>query len=190
MKGLTDCRPALDRVHKVDLGRRKELADEGHLGERGTVEMPDAPGPQGAEHARLGVAFDGVEDIARKPVDKPPCRAGNRRRTQAQQRIGRPHRGDDGIDQREAGAPQRTGRNKADFCHRTILQTRRRHAAPCDNGNGGGMTNRGGLTRLGRNAPKRQTVVRGLRIACRTISVSLKDADPQGRLDRKRRVTS
>jgi len=42
----------------------------------------------------------------------------------------------------------------------------------------------------GRSAPERQKVVRGLRIACRTISVSLKDADPQGRLDRKRRVTS
>ena len=53
-----------------------------------------------------------------------------------------------------------------------------------------GMTNRGGLTRRGSNAPKRQTVVRGFRIACRTIAVSLKDTDPQGRLDQKRRVTS
>jgi hypothetical protein len=57
-------------------------------------------------------------------------------------------------------------------------------------GVGSGMTNRGGLTRRGSNAPKRQTVVRGFRIACRNISVSLKDTDPQGRLDRKRRVTS
>ena len=33
--------------------------------------------------------------------------------------------------------------------------------------------------------------VRGLRIACRTIAVSLKDTGPRvGRLDRKRRVTS
>jgi hypothetical protein len=49
---------------------------------------------------------------------------------------------------------------------------------------------RGWIGAPGPNAPKRQMIVRGLRIACRTISVSLKDAGPQGRLDRKRRVTS
>jgi hypothetical protein len=48
----------------------------------------------------------------------------------------------------------------------------------------------GGMTRRGGNALKRQTIVRGLRIACRTISVSLRDTGPQDRLDRKRRVTS
>jgi hypothetical protein len=112
--------------------------------------MPHTTSPQCPEHARLRVAFDGIEHIAGKPVDKPPRRSGDRRRTQAQQRIGRTHRGDDGIDHREIGAPERAGRDKTNFRHRTILRTRRRHAAPCDNGNGGGMTDRGGLARRGR----------------------------------------
>ena len=44
--------------------------------------------------------------------------------------------------------------------------------------------------RRGITAPTGQMIVRGLRIACRTIAVSLKDTGPQDRLDRKRRVTS
>src|SRR4029077_5385598 len=106
-----------------------------------------APSPQRPEYTRLGVAFDGIEHIARKPVDKPPRRSGDRRRTQAQQWIGRPRRSDDGIDPRESDAPERAGRDKANFRHRTILQTRRRHAAPRDEHDRSGMTNRGGLAR-------------------------------------------
>jgi len=41
------------------------------------------------------------------------------------------------------------------------------------------MTNRDELPPRGDCAPRRQMIVRGLRIACRTISVSLKDAGPQ-----------
>src|SRR5262245_64001412 len=45
---------------------------------------------------------------------------------------------------------------------------------------GGGMTDRGEAPRRGRKRPpRRQTLVRGLRIACRNISVSLKDAGPR-----------
>jgi hypothetical protein len=40
------------------------------------------------------------------------------------------------------------------------------------------MTNRGEAT-PGQSAPERQTMVRGLRIACRNISVSLKDTGPR-----------
>ena len=41
------------------------------------------------------------------------------------------------------------------------------------------MTDRGESSRRGESAPGRQTVVRGLRIACRNISVSLKDTGPR-----------
>jgi len=44
---------------------------------------------------------------------------------------------------------------------------------------GGGMTDRGESSRRGKSAPGRQTMVRGLRIACRNIPVSLKEADPR-----------
>jgi hypothetical protein len=44
---------------------------------------------------------------------------------------------------------------------------------------GGGMTDQGGSPRRGESAPERQTMVRGLRIACRNISVSLKDTGPR-----------
>ena len=41
------------------------------------------------------------------------------------------------------------------------------------------MTDRGECAPRGESAPERQTMVRGLRIACRNISVSLKDAGPR-----------
>jgi len=41
------------------------------------------------------------------------------------------------------------------------------------------MTDRGESSRRGESAPGRQTIVRGLRIACRNISVSLKEAGPR-----------
>jgi hypothetical protein len=41
------------------------------------------------------------------------------------------------------------------------------------------MTDRGELPLRGESAPERQTIVRGLRIACRNISVSLKEAGPR-----------
>ena len=41
------------------------------------------------------------------------------------------------------------------------------------------MTDRGASSRRGESAPGRQTIVRGLRIACRNISVSLKEAGPR-----------
>ena len=41
------------------------------------------------------------------------------------------------------------------------------------------MTNWGELARRSETAPRRQMMVRGLRIACRNISVSLKEAGPR-----------
>jgi hypothetical protein len=49
----------------------------------------------------------------------------------------------------------------------------------------------GGSDASSRLTAERQTIMRGLRIACRNISVSLKEAGPtDGRLGRKGRVTS
>jgi hypothetical protein len=41
------------------------------------------------------------------------------------------------------------------------------------------MTDRGESSHRGESAPERQTIVRGLRITCRNISVSLKEAGPR-----------
>ena len=82
----------------MDLGSGQQLADERHLGERGAIEVAHTAGPERAQDARLGVALDGIEDIARKEVDKTLRRAGDHRRAQAQQRIARPRPGDDRID--------------------------------------------------------------------------------------------
>ena len=84
--------------------------------------MANAAGPQRAQHARLGVAFDGIENIARKEFDKPQCGPGYLRRTQAEQRIARPRLGNDRIDRGENSAPLGAGREKTGFRHRTILQ--------------------------------------------------------------------
>ena len=44
---------------------------------------------------------------------------------------------------------------------------------------GGGMTDQSEAPRRAKSPGGRQTMVRGLRIACRNISVSLKDASPR-----------
>ena len=46
-------------------------------------------------------------------------------------------------------------------------------------GAGGGMTDQGEAPRRVKSPGGRQTMVRGLRIACRNISVSLKDTGPR-----------
>jgi hypothetical protein len=84
VKGVADRRPRFDRVHEMDLGRRQQLAHELHLGERGAVEMPDAAGPERPQNTRLGVALDGIKDIAGEAVDKNSRGAGDYGRTQAQ----------------------------------------------------------------------------------------------------------
>ena len=105
MKGVMNCRPRLDRVHEVDIGPRQELAYECHLGERGTIKMANAPGPKRPQHARLGIAFDSIQSIAREKIDKSPGSAGNRSWTQAQHRLGRPCSRDDYVHRWENSAP-------------------------------------------------------------------------------------
>jgi hypothetical protein len=112
----------LTGLHEVDLGGWQQLADERHLGERGAIEMADAAGPQRPQHARLGVALDGIENIAGKEADKPLRGTGDRCRAQAQQRIARPCPGDDRIDRGENSAPLQAGREKTGLRHRTILR--------------------------------------------------------------------
>jgi hypothetical protein len=46
--------------------------------------MPDAAGPERPQNTRLGVALDGIKDIAGEAVDKNSCGAGDYGRTQAQ----------------------------------------------------------------------------------------------------------
>jgi hypothetical protein len=163
----------------MDLGSGQQLADERHLGERGAIEMADAASPQRAQNARLGVALDGIENIARKALDKPLCGAGDRCRPQAQQRIARPRPGDDRIDRGESSTPLRAGREKTGLRHRTILRDQEATCRSARRSAGGEMTDQGKSPRRGKSAPRRQTMVRGLRIACRNISFSLKEAGPR-----------
>jgi hypothetical protein len=109
-------------MHEVDLGHRQQLMHERDLGDGGAIKMPDAAGPQCPQDARLGIALDGIKDIAWEALDKPTRCGHDRRRPQAQQRVGRPYPGNDGIDRRENGTPERAGRDKTGLRHRTILQ--------------------------------------------------------------------
>ena len=61
-----DHRPRLHGMHEIDTGIVEALADEGDLGQGGRVEMADPGVVEGAEHAGMGVAFDGVEHAARE----------------------------------------------------------------------------------------------------------------------------
>src|SRR5215467_12506324 len=127
----------------MDLGRREELAHEPYLAEGGAVEMPNAADPQRPQDARLWVALDGIQDIARKAADEPPGRGSDRCWTQAQQRFSRPHPSNNRLNRGQNSAPKRAGKNKTGLRHRTILQDRRRHTAPCAKGTGIGMTDLG-----------------------------------------------
>src|SRR5262249_893106 len=98
------------------------------------IEMPNAAGPQRTQYTGVRVAFDGVENITGKATDKPPCRRGNRRGAQAQQRIGRPRSRDDRIDRRENGAPERASGNKRAFRPRTSLRNQGATPPPRDGG--------------------------------------------------------
>ncbi len=105
----------------MDGGGGEELVDQLDLGERGAVEMAHAARPDRPQHARIGIALDGIKDIARKGGDEMPRRVDYRRRAEADQRFRRPHRGDDGINGGENNPRRRAGSKKAGLCHRTIL---------------------------------------------------------------------
>ena len=64
--GLPDRAARFDRVHEMDLRVREHLPHQQHLAWRSAVEMPNAAGPQCLQYARLGVALDGIKNIARK----------------------------------------------------------------------------------------------------------------------------
>src|SRR5215472_16758566 len=163
----------------MDLGCREQLAHEPHLAEGGAIEMPDAAGPQRPQDARLGVAFHGIENIAWKAFDKPASCRRDRCRPQAQQRLARPSPSNNRIDRGENSTPKRAERSKTGLRHRTILQNQEatsrsvclRHRARNDQSRWSATP--------GETAGGRQTIVRVLRIACRNISVSLKDTGPR-----------
>ena len=134
VKRGVDRRARLDRVHEMHLGARQQAAHQRDLGQRGAVEMPDAAGPYRAQHARLRVALDGIEHIARKRLDKAARRGGDRRRPQADERLGRALARDERVDGRQGErAPGRTNsglqRKNTGFRHRTILP-RTKEATP------------------------------------------------------------
>jgi len=56
----------------MELGSRQHLADEGYLGKRRAIEMANTPCPKRPQHARLGVAFDGIKNITREAGEKTP----------------------------------------------------------------------------------------------------------------------
>ena len=97
--------------------------------------MPDAAGPDRAQDARLRVALYGIKHIARKCLDKAARRGGDRRGTQAHQRLRRALARDKRVHARQRERPR--GRTDSGFegkytgfRHRTILpeQERRRRA--------------------------------------------------------------
>ena len=181
-EGGMDRAAPLDRVHKMHRGVGQHAAHHRDLGQRGAIEMAHSAGPHRAQHARLRVALDGIEDIAGEHPDKAPRRGGDRRRTQAQQRLRRALARHDGIDRGENAGPCRTPNglqsDKTNFRHRTILPGQGGDTGGADCARGA-VTGQGEWRRRSEYAPQRQTIVRGFRIACRTIAVSLKDAGPQ-----------
>ena len=178
-------------MHEVQLRRRQQLAYERYLGERGTIEMPDAAGPQRGQDARFGIAFDGIEHIAgKRPTKRRAAAAIAAGRRHSNGSLGRARATTASIEGRTARPNGREETKRACAIARSS-KTRRRHAAPHAECAGGGMTDRGESSRRGERAPGRQTIVRGLRIACRNISVSLKEAGPRvAGSCRKGRVTS
>ncbi len=92
--GGADRGAGLDRVHEVARGIGEHLAHLRDLGERGRVEVPNPRVVERVQHARMGVALDGVEDPARKQREEAPRRGGERLGPQAVDGVARPQRGD------------------------------------------------------------------------------------------------
>src|ERR1051326_2253000 len=132
--------------------------------------MPHAAGPDCAQHARLRVALHRVKHIAWKSRHKAARRGGDDSGPQADKRLCGTLARDHGIDLRENAAAV-GAQHEAGFRHRTTSS--RKEATPEPEG-AGDKDRVNGVAE--RSAPERQTGVRGLRIACRTISVSLKGA--------------
>ena len=120
VKRRMDRMTRLDRVHKMQLRLGQYLAHQRDLGQRGAVEMADAAGPDGAQDARLGVAFDGVQNLARERRDEAAGLAGDHRRAQAKERLRRSLMGDHGIDGGKKAAG-RGAQREAGLGHCTIL---------------------------------------------------------------------
>ena len=68
--GGTDHGARLDRMHEIGAGIGKAFADQRDLGQRGRVEMADAGGVEGAQHAWMRIAFDRIEHAAGKELEK------------------------------------------------------------------------------------------------------------------------
>ena len=122
-KGGVDRRARLDRVHEMHLGARAAAGAPARSRAARRSRNADAAGPHRAQHARLRVALDGIEDIARKRLDKAP--RGARRSPPDAGTPAAPPGARARRRHRSAGEQPRAGRtragNKTGFRHRTIL---------------------------------------------------------------------
>ncbi len=126
---FADRRARLDRVHEVDLPPRQKLAHQPYLGNRCAIEMADTAGPQRSEHPWLGIAFYGIENVAREAAGEAARRPGDGCRTQAKQRLAGRRSATSRIDGRQRRVRKLADeQNLAGLCHRTILQ---RQEATC-----------------------------------------------------------
>ena len=69
MVGFGNGRACLHRMHKMDVGCRKQAPDQGHLGERRAIELAHAAGPEGMQHRRVRIALHRIENVAREGGD-------------------------------------------------------------------------------------------------------------------------
>src|SRR5258708_6666331 len=152
--------------------------------------MTDATVPHRLQHERLRVALYGIERVTGEACDKTARRRGDRSRAEADEGLRPPLFGHTEIPGRQLDGGGQRGRGKQGLppppkLPETQEATPDRRSTPAT----GDKIKVNGAAE--RSAPKRQNYVRGFRSSCRTISVSLKDTGPlDGRLDRKRRVTS
>ena len=149
-KGGVDRAARLDRVHKMHCRCGQHPADQRDLGQGGAVEMADSAGPYRAQHARVGVALDGVEHIARKGGGKAARRGGDRHWTQAIERRRRALARQHLIDRGKNAGPGGTRRDKAELGHRTILHEEEASPRPLPSSRSGRVTGQVTTVRGGR----------------------------------------
>ena len=77
--------------------------------------MAHAARPHGAQHPRFGIALHGIKDIAGKACDKARRRRLDHGRPQAQQRLGGPITGNNGIDRRQIDRWKNAGQCRMRF---------------------------------------------------------------------------
>ncbi len=96
--GRVDGLARLHRVHEMDFCARQQAAHQRHFGERRTIEMRNAAGGKRAQHRRLRIAFDGVENVTGKARDERFGSAADRGGPHAMHRLGGAQGADEIVD--------------------------------------------------------------------------------------------